>query len=176
MAGIAAGAVVPAVAGAHPIELYRRLIDHDGGVSNAEAALGAAEWKPIFLNSKQDELLVAVSETMVPGSTGAQVNQFIDLLLSVDSADRQKEFAISLVMVEAVSHSQFQKSFAKLNDGEREKAITSLSESHKEAFANLKEWIVGAYYSSEAGMKELGWDGNFAFEKYPTCEAVGGQK
>jgi len=34
----------------------------------------------------------------------------------------------------------------------------------------LKEWIVGAYYSSEQGMKELGWDGNFAFEKYPTCE------
>jgi hypothetical protein len=23
-------------------------------------------------------------------------------------------------------------------------------------------------------MKELGWDGNFAFEKYPTCEHIEG--
>ncbi len=174
MAGIAAGAVLPAIAGAHPVKLYRRLTADGASLSEGEEGLGAADWKPIFLNAKQDELLVAVSETMVPGSNGAQVNRFIDLLLSVDSADRQKEFSISLVMVEAVSRSQFQKSFAKLNDGEREKAITSLSESHKEAFENLKEWIVGAYYSSEQGMKELGWDGNFAFDKYPTCETVGG--
>ena len=172
MGAIAAGAVAPSIAGAHPIELYRRLTDEGAALSNGEEALAAADWKPIFLDAKQDELLAAVSETMVPGSNGAQVNRFIDLLLSVDSADRQKEFAISLVMVEAVSHSQFQKSFAKLNDGEREKGITSLSESHKEAFENLKEWIVGAYYSSELGMKELGWDGNFAFEKYPECEQV----
>jgi hypothetical protein len=52
--------------------------------------------------------------------------------------------------------------------------LTSLSQSHKEAFENLKEWIAGAYYSSEVGMKELGWDGNFAVEKYPTCEHIEG--
>ena len=76
-------------------------------------------------------------------------------------------------MSSARSLSQFQKAFAELSAGDREKAISSLSQDHKEAFADLKEWIVGAYYSSEAGMKELGWDGNFAFDKYPTCEAVG---
>jgi hypothetical protein len=176
VAGIAAGAVVPAIAGAHPVELYRRLIDHDGGVSNAEAALGAAEWKPIFLNAQQDELLVAVAETMVPGSSTAQVNQFIDLLLSVDTAESQKAFLSSLAAVDEESRGSFQHEFGELNEGDRIKVLTSLSQDHKEAFANLKEWIVGAYYSSEVGMKELGWDGNFAFEKYPACEAVGGQK
>ncbi|HXM14976.1 MAG TPA: gluconate 2-dehydrogenase subunit 3 family protein [Candidatus Eremiobacteraceae bacterium] len=173
LAGIAAGAVVPAIAGARPVELYRRLTEHDAGISGGEAALGGADWHPIFLNAKQDELLVAVSETMVPGSNGAQVNQFIDLLLSVDSAESQKGFLLSLGAADTESMGQFQKSFTELNAGEREKAITSLSQDHKEAFANLKEWIVGAYYSSEQGMKELGWDGNFAFERYPTCEAVG---
>jgi hypothetical protein len=102
------------------------------------------------------------------------VNQFIDLLLSVDSAESQKGFLLSLGAVDKVAAGQFQKSFAELNAGERDAAIASLSQEHKEAFANLKEWIVGAYYSSEQGMKELGWDGNFAFDKYPACEAVGG--
>jgi Gluconate 2-dehydrogenase subunit 3 len=173
-AGIAADAVMPAIAGAHPVELYRRLIGDGAAAEKVEAALGATDWRPIFLDAKQDELLVAVAETMVPGSTGALVNQFIDLLLSVDSADRQKGFSLSLAAVDKVAAGQFQKSFTELSAGDREKVLTSLSQEHKEAFANLKEWIVGAYYSSEQGMKELGWDGNFAFEKYPTCETVGG--
>jgi hypothetical protein len=176
MAGIAAGAVVPAVAGAHPVELYRRMTESGAEISGGEAALGAADWKPIFLNAKQDELLVAVAETMVPGSNAAQVNQFIDLLLSVDSADRQKAFLSALAATDEESRGSFQRGFAELSAVDREKVLTSLSKDHKEGFGNLKEWIVGAYYSSEAGMKELGWDGNFAFEKYPTCEAVGGQK
>jgi hypothetical protein len=174
MAGIAAGAVLPAIASARPVALYRRLTEDGAAVSSGEAGLGAADWRPIFLNAKQDELLVAVAETMVPGSTRAQVNQFIDLLLSVDSAESQKGFLAALGAVDKVSSGQFQKAFTELNGGERDKALTSLSQDHKEAFANLKEWIVGAYYSSEQGMKELGWDGNFAFEKYPTCEAVEG--
>ena len=150
MAAVAAGVVVPAI-------------------------VGAADWKPIFLSEKQDEMLGAVAETMVPGSGAALVNRFVDLLLSVDSADRQKGFVSSLAAVDEVSRSQFQKAFAELSAGEREKVITSLSQNHKEAFADLKEWIVEAYYSSEVGMKELGWDGNFAFDKYPTCEAVEGR-
>jgi hypothetical protein len=174
MAGIAAGAVVPAVAAARPVELYRRLTEDSAGISGGEAALGAADWRPIFLDAKQDELLVAVAETMVPGSGAAQVDRFIDLLLSVDSAESQKGFLLSLGAADKVAVGQFQKSFTELNAGEREKALTSLSQEHKEGFGNLKEWIVGAYYSSEQGMKELGWDGNFAFEKYPACEAVGG--
>jgi gluconate 2-dehydrogenase subunit 3-like protein len=175
MAGVAAGAVMPAIAEAHPVELYRRLMNNGGEISGREAGLGAADWKPIFLDAKQNALLEAVAETMVPGSGTAQVNQFIDLLLSVDSADSQKGFSLSLAAADKAAVGQFQKSFAGLNAGERDAAITSLSQEHKEAFANLKEWIVGAYYSSEQGMKELGWDGNFAFDKYPTCEAVGGQ-
>jgi hypothetical protein len=174
MAAIAAGAVAPAVAGAHPVELYRRLTDGGTGLGRGEAALGAADWHPIFLNAKQDELLAAISETMVPGSNAAQVNQFIDLLLSVDSAENQKAFLASLAAADEESRGSFQHGFAELSASDREKALASLSKDHKEAFGNLKEWIVGAYYSSEAGMKELGWDGNFAFDKYPTCEAVGG--
>jgi hypothetical protein len=175
MAAIAAGGVAPVIAGAHPIELYRRLTENDEAISSGEAALGAADWRPIFLDAKQDELLVAVSETMVPGSKDTEVDRFIDLLLSVDSADSQKAFLSSLTTADDVARGELQRGFVELNESDRAKTLTSLSESHKEAFANLKEWVVGAYYSSEQGMRELGWDGNFAFDKYPTCEQVEGR-
>ena len=35
---------------------------------------------------------------------------------------------------------------------------------------HLKGWIAGAYYSSEMGMKELGWTGNFTYEDFPGCQ------
>src|SRR6266567_345778 len=37
-------------------------------------------------------------------------------------------------------------------------------------FENLKGWISGAYYSTEAGMRELGWNGEYVFESFPGCE------
>src|ERR1700722_17480834 len=92
MAGIAAGGVGPGTAGGGPGELYLLLTERGEEISGGEAALGGADWKPIFLDAKQDELLVAVAETMVPGSGAAQVDRFIDLLLSVDSAGSQKGF------------------------------------------------------------------------------------
>jgi len=36
-------------------------------------------------------------------------------------------------------------------------------------FENLKSWISGAYYSSEVGMRELGWTGDYVFEAFPGC-------
>lgn len=34
---------------------------------------------------------------------------------------------------------------------------------------NLKGWISGAYYSYEAGMRELGWTADYAFAAFPGC-------
>ncbi|MGC1904992.1 MAG: gluconate 2-dehydrogenase subunit 3 family protein [Candidatus Acidiferrum sp.] len=172
MAAIAAGGIAPVVATAHPIELYRRIADGGGTLGGGETALDTVDWRPIFLSTSQDQLLVALAETMVPGSTTAQVDRFIDLLLSVDSTAKQKEFVAALTTLDEEAKKTLQKAFAELSAGDREKALTDFSEAHRGEFGNLKEWIVGAYYSSEQGMKELGWDGNFAFPTYPSCERV----
>ena len=42
----------------------------------------ALDWKPVFLNPQQNETLLALSESIVPGSAKVQVNRFVDLLLS----------------------------------------------------------------------------------------------
>ena len=46
----------------------------------------------------------------------------------------------------------------------------------RDRFDHLKGWIVGAYYSSEIGMRELGWTGNTFFPTFPGCEHPNGHR
>ena len=46
----------------------------------------------------------------------------------------------------------------------------------RDHFDNLKGWISGAYYSSEVGMRELGWTGQVMFESFPGCEHPDGHQ
>ncbi len=41
-------------------------------------------------------------------------------------------------------------------------------------FVDLKHWVIGAYYSSEAGIRELGWTGQVIFASYPGCQSSPG--
>jgi hypothetical protein len=124
------------------------------------------------LSTEQNTALVAVSEVVVPGSAGAKVNQFIDLLLSVDTAERQREFATALAAVDDEAKQRFGRMFAELAQSEQVALLTDFSKGgeYQKEFHNLKEWIAGAYYSCEQGMRELGWNGNYAFESYPGCQ------
>jgi hypothetical protein len=102
------------------------------------------------------------------------VNRFIDLLLSVDSAARQQKFLASLSAMQAEGDRQFGKSFQGLSVSQRDSLLTVVSTSPenstpRQSFEDLKEWIAGAYYSSETGMKELGWTPNRFFLSFPGC-------
>jgi hypothetical protein len=169
LGGAAAGRVLALVGSWHPI--YRHLIGDGSDLERAEGVRGAADWTPRFLKAEQDQELVAVAEAMVPGSTGAGVNRFIDLLLSVDTKEHQREFVTSIEALEDAAKKRFGRGFAALKSNEQEALLTEFSsqEGRREDFHNLKEWITGAYYSSEQGMRELGWNGNYAFESFPGC-------
>jgi hypothetical protein len=169
LAGMGAGTTWPLVAASHPI--YRHL-SNDAIFDEAER-LGAADWKPVFLNLEQNESLITLAESMVPGSTKAQVNRFIDLLVSVDKPEGQREFAESLAAFDAEGQKRFGKNFPALDDGERNMILTDASLEPSTAhgqFKNLKGWVSGAYYSSEEGMRELGWTGDYVFESFRGCE------
>src|SRR6266702_4097090 len=97
LAGVGAGAVWPLVAAGHPIHEHLA----NGAIFEEAEKLGAADWKPLFLRGEQNEALVALSEGIVPGSIKAQVNRFIDLLLSVDTTEHQQKFAESLEAFDA---------------------------------------------------------------------------
>jgi hypothetical protein len=169
LSGVAMGAGLPLVASSHPIN---RLLEDGETFDRLEEMRGPTDWKPLFLNAEQDKTLVALSEVVVPGSTSAKVNQFIDLLLSVDTVEHRRDFVGSLMGVDEDAKKRFGRGFAALGQNEQVIVVTDFSgqDAHRSEFENLKEWIVGAYYSSEQGMRELGWNGNYAFENYPGCE------
>lgn len=174
LTGMAAGAAWPLISSAHPIHEHLR---NAALLDRADATHTAATWKPLFLNAKQNVTLVPLAEVMVPGSTKARANRFIDLLLSVDTRQHQQDFAAALSAVDEESEKRWQRAFHALTASEQESLLTNLlsDETKRSHFENLKEWIVGAYYSSEEGMRELGWDGNHAFAKFPGCAHEGGE-
>jgi hypothetical protein len=182
LAGVGAGAAWPLVVASHPI--YEHLAN--GAVFDEADKLGVDDWKPVFLNAQQDETLAALAESIVPGSRKAQVNRFIDLLLSVDTVEHKKNFVDSLAAFEAESQKRFGKGFPSLDVSQQNGLLTDASagpaeedspgdegkenSSLHEHFENLKGWIGGAYYSSEVGMRELGWTGDYVFASFPGCK------
>src|SRR5438034_4705707 len=89
LGGAGAGVVAPGIVAAHP--MHKHLMS-ETTLAQADAKAAAAEWSPEFLDPHQNETLIVLAERIVPGSTKAQVNRFIDLLLSVDTQENQKKF------------------------------------------------------------------------------------
>lgn len=173
LAAMSSGAVWPWIVGAHPIcqHLRNETILHEA------EKLGGAGWKPVFLSAEQDKALVALAETILPGSARGEVNRFIDLLLSVDKPEHQHRFVEALAAFDAGAREQFAKNFTALDDSQRNRLLRDASREPVvgtsalyEHFHHLRVWCSGAYYSSEAGMRELGWTGDYVYEKAPGCE------
>jgi hypothetical protein len=158
--------------GNHPV--WGHLLNEGPSVGQNGADLADGHWKPLFLSPEQNEALDSVSEAMVPGSSAALVSRFIDLLLSVDSPAVQQKFLNSLDALEREAKRQFGKGIQELSMAQRDSLLDAVSTSPettptRESFEDLKAWIAGAYYSSEIGMKELGWTANRFFPSFPGC-------
>lgn len=156
--------------------------------------LSDPNWKAVFFNDHQNETLIALSEVIIPatdtpGAKEALVNRYLDLLLSVQPAEFQKELVDALAFIDDESRRQFRKDFLSLPPDDQKSLLvpwayarqashwTERGETHTQPedigqrhFERLKALIAMAYYGSEIGQKELGWDGEFAHGPYEGCE------
>lgn len=196
LAGAGAGIAAPALAEGHSV--HALLVTAPAPVA-AQAEAAAGEWKPAFFDDHQNQTLMALAERIVPGSTGAQVNRFLDTALGADTQESQQKFVASLNALEGESLRHFTKSFKDLSANQQDGILTAASTTQpsnpnlaedaaeetrpgtrpsvpnlRDYFDHLKGWISMAYYSSEVGMKELGWTGENFFESFPGCEHAGG--
>lgn len=157
------------------------------------AYLTNPDWKLAFLNEHRNETLIALSDVVIPatdtpGAKAALVNRYLDLLLSVQPAQFQNEFVTALDFVDSESQAQMGKNFVALSPEDQEWLVSAwaypqhsshwaaradphaqpadLAEQH---FHRLKTLIAAAYYGSEIGQKELGWDGEFTHGPYEGC-------
>ena len=169
LAGAAAGFISPLSSAIHPIHkhlLNATLLD------SADASLSATNDNPLFLSAQRFATLDVLCEAVVPGSRNAQSAAFIDLLLSVDTKTAQQKVLGALSAFESAAQNNFHAAITALGAAQIHSLLTSLSASdsadHKH-FNHLKDWITGAYYSSEIGMRELGWTPDRVFPAFPAC-------
>jgi hypothetical protein len=197
-AGTAVGAS-DATASAHPV--YKHLLE-DKTMEQAESEASAPAWKPMFFDAHQNKTFTILAERILPGSAEAQVNRFVDLLLSVDTQENRKEFLNSLSAFDGYCLATHQRPFKDLSEEQQNHVLTVASTTepgeelrrHKKRhalgppperkgdvasgtirdhFENLKHWVSGAYFSSETGMKYLGWTGQVYFSSFPGCQHSG---
>jgi hypothetical protein len=159
------------------------------GVDASKELLGAG-WKPVFLDEHQNETLIVLSDLMIPatdtpGAKEALVNRYIDLVLAAESREGQRAFLNDLGYLDGESIRRYQAAFRYLKREEQDDLLHALAypkagsgwtgeaETVPDAghthFVALKTRIATAYYSSQIGGKELGWDGAFAHGPYEGC-------
>jgi hypothetical protein len=187
MGGASSGFIASTVAGTHLAEAQ----PIDVAAPQADAKPPSDTNALRFFDPHQYETLVVLAEIIIPGSTKAGVARFVDLLLSVDTTENQRNFVASLSAMDGESLRRYSSPFKYLTEAGQIKILTdSSTTAHHQSpedemrpasaaaseavplavlhdhFENLKSWISKAYYSSEAGMRELGWKDAYFYETF----------
>ncbi|HSC44951.1 MAG TPA: gluconate 2-dehydrogenase subunit 3 family protein [Candidatus Acidoferrum sp.] len=194
IAGAAAAALRPNLAGAQNPAQAPELTPAQSGV-DASNDLAGANWKPLFLDEHQNETLIILSELMIPatdtpGAKEALVNRYIDLVLAAEKPETQRAFLNSLSYLDGESMKRSKRAFRYLTREEQDDLLhgmayprvgsgwagdtTAPPDPAHMHFEQLKGRIAMAYYSSQIGEKELGWDGAFAHGPYQGCDHAEG--
>ena len=152
-------------------------------IEQAQQRAAAAASAPAFLDDHQSKTLEVLAEAIVPGSTGARVGPFLDQLLAVESAANQRAFLGALGAFDMAAISRHGKAWI-AHHARRSRTRCCGRRPRRSPrrrpcaghFENVKDWIAGAYYSSEPGMRELGWTGNVFHRELPGCTHPGGHQ
>jgi gluconate 2-dehydrogenase gamma chain len=163
---------------------------------DASKDLSAPGWKPLFLDEHQNETLIVLSDLMIPatdtpGAKEALVNRYIDVVLAAETPETQRAFLNSLGYLDGESIRRYKAAFRYLSSDEQDLLLHALAYPRNASnwtgeaervpdpghghFEALKGRIMTAYYSSQIGEKELGWDGAFAHGPFQGCEHPEGE-
>jgi len=173
-----------------------------GSADPPDPSLTSPDWKPKFFDEHQHQTVLTVADLMIPetdtpGARAAQVDRFIDLLLSTDgpgtgedsggsdftdfllrkgTLEAQKRYIAALNWLDGYTLTEYSKPFTALDRAHQETMLTILTHSTddpavshgRELFAIIKSSIVSAYYSSEIGsLQELKYHTNPFYTSMP---------
>jgi len=128
----------------------------------------------VFFDGHAFDTLALLSEQIVPGSRAAGVPEFLDRLLAVETTETQKHVTQTLGAFEREARDAHGMPWKALTQEQARALLTKIStqpdaEPSRRAFDGLKAAVAESYYSSEVGMKELGWDGSVTFAPPRVC-------
>jgi len=143
----------------------------------AAAAKTAAAWKPKVLTPQQNSTVITISELIIPqtetpGAKAANVNRFIDDVLSDGPAGERTKFLAGLTALDERARTEFGKPFIDATPDQQTAMLTKLSSAPvDEFFEAIKSMTIIGYYTSEVGVRqELGDDGTLFFAEFKGCE------
>jgi hypothetical protein len=143
---------------------------------------------------------------IVPGVGAAGCARFIDSLLAVGTREERQRFLTALGAVDGASREAFGAPWPELSEAQQTELLTRLSTGKpgreeaswapgtpvgehlervaaqeprvtlRDQFDLLTGWVVGAYYTSEVGLRELGWDGPAFADEFPGCPHPDGHR
>jgi hypothetical protein len=174
-AGLALTSIVEAQ---HPVHQH---LASPIALEQAKRKAAIAAYTAEFFDAQQLKTLEGLAEAIVPGSTTARVAPFLDQLIAVESARNQRAFLGALGAFDMAAIAKHGKPWNAIAPTEQDALLREASTADPKSamrghFQNLKDWIAGAYYSSEPGMRELGWTGNMFFAELPGCTHPGGHQ
>jgi len=179
--GIPAGSTLRLVS-LHAAEHVHNVIDKE----RAKAPAGA--YTPKFFKPDQYRTLQALCHAIIPsddrsgGAIEAGATEFIDLLTS-ENEDYQRRLGGGVMWLDATCLKRYDKAYLQCSPSEQKEILDLIAyraNVEKDSslapgvsfFAFLRDLTVDGYFTSEIGIKYLGYIGNTFLNEFPGCPAV----
>lgn len=174
---------------------------HPSATQGSPPQPGAADQTvPRVLDEHRRKMLDDLAEQLVPGSHAAGVPDLLDRVVAVEPAAAQRRFLNALGSFDREARDRHARGWLEIaGDQQLEilRAASTLASSRPQApgwkrgdpvdrpsaatppanlrdhFDHLRDWAQRAYYTTPAGMKELGFTGRMAFPSFPGCSHPG---
>ncbi len=198
-AGIGASLAVPGLAEANDHPVHKHTAHVAEQARQPATAKPAVAYTPTTLDAHQFATVVLLSDLIVPGAKASGTPEFLDKLLTVESAETRRRFITALGAIDGASLKASRKPFKDLAPAEQVALLTEASTGQpsrqpvywkkgdpipvpepppgpatlRDHFDHIKGWVSGIHFASEPGLKELGYTGNVFHEKYVGCEHDG---
>ncbi len=181
---MATGAVGAATA-VYWVESLSALAREQAHAHAAQGTVAARAWTPKVLNARQDQLVVALTELIIPetdtpGAKAALVNRFIDQVLQEAPPADRASFLRGLAWMDRRSRALVKKDFLAASGADQTALLTRLSAegnpdkeeaAGRDFFQAIKSMTISGYYTTEIGLRqELGDNGQLFLPRFPGCD------
>ena len=156
---------------------------HDHSTHSASTAQ-AAKARPLkFFTEQENRTIIEMSERIIPaddhspGAKAAQVNEYIDLVISESSEATKQTWRDGLAAINKMSSEKFGKPFADASIDQQVELLKAISTNEQAPrtveerfFRTIKYSTIDGYYTSEIGLKkELQYKGNAFLKEFTGC-------